>query len=80
MGTSFATRPPRVLLSWELSVCTSSAPVVTSTMEVMSPTSILALASVTWLEFTWTFLTTYFLKPSFSTVMEYDPTSRLGST
>src|SRR5229473_1151723 len=79
-GRSWTACPPKVAPSSEDSVFTSSAPAVTSTTAVASPTSSVVATSATWLDSTCTPLLTVFLNPSFSTVTVYEPTSRSGNT
>src|SRR5262249_18435796 len=64
----------------EDSIFTNSAPTVTSTTAVASPTSNIATTSTTWLDSTCTPLLTTFLNPDFSTITIYEPTSRFGKT
>src|SRR5215471_19233868 len=79
-GRSWTAWSLNVAPSSEDSVFTNSAPAVTSTTDVASPTSSVAATSATWLDSTCTPLLTDFLNPDFSTVMVYEPTRRFGKT
>src|SRR5215510_12581105 len=79
-GISWTAWSPNVAPSSEDSVFTNSAPAVTSTTAVASPTSSVEATSPTWLDSTCTPLLTDFLNPDFSTVTVYEPTSRFGKT
>src|SRR5258708_29369146 len=80
IGTSCTARPLNVASSVEDSVLTRSAPASTSTVADTEPNSSSIFASATWFDATATPVCTAFLKPSFSTVIVYVPTSRLGNT
>src|SRR5580704_15365052 len=79
-GRSLTTCPLKVAPSSEDSVLTSSAPASTSTVAETSPSSNATLDSAVWLDSTVTPFCIAFLKPVFSTLIVYVPTSRFGKT